>query len=102
MPAARRRLFVALAFGFAGAALAYVVLRLIESRWFPEPDPAIVVWSDRSRFVWRALLAAYAGGAAVFGGHALASRSIEAAAVWLGRITFAAAIALALQGALVP
>ncbi|MDI1443370.1 hypothetical protein [Polyangium sp. 6x1] len=102
MSATRRRLFVALAFGFAGATLAYVALRLIESLWFPEPDPAIVIWSDRSRFVWRGLIAAYAGGAAIFGGHALASRSFEAAAVWLGRVAFAAAIALALQGALVP
>ncbi|MDC3954711.1 hypothetical protein [Polyangium jinanense] len=102
MPTAPRRLLVALAFGFAGAALAYVALRLIESVWFPEPDPAIVIWSDRSRFVWRALLAAYAGGAAIFGGHALATRSIEAAAVWLGRVSVAAALALALQGALVP
>ncbi len=99
---ARRRLLVALAFGFAGSAFAYVALRLVEAVWFPEADPAIVIWSDRSRFAWRALIAAYVGGAAVFGGHALASRSIEAAAVWLERASIAAALALALQGALVP
>lgn len=102
MPSACRRLLVALAFGFAGAALVYVALRLVESVWFPEANPAIIIWSDRSRFVWRALIAAYAGGAAVFGGHALATRSIDAAACWLGRAALAAALALALQGALVP
>ena len=102
MPKARRTLLVAIAFGFVGAALAYVALRLVEVVWFPEADPRIVIWSERSRFGWRALLAAYVGGAVAFGGHALASRSIEAAAVWLGRVSLAAALGLTLQGALVP
>jgi hypothetical protein len=99
---AARRALVGLAFGFAAAVVAYVVLRLVESVMFPEPNPVVVIWTDRSRFGWRALIAAYAGGASVFAGHALATRSPRAASLWLVRITVVATIMLLAQGALVP
>jgi len=97
-----RRALVALSFGFVSVVLAYVALRVAERAFFPEPDPAIVIWSERSRFGWRALLAIYLGGAAVFGGHALASRALDRAASWLFRLVILAAAALALQGTLLP
>ena len=99
---ARRRLLVAFALGLSASVIAYVALRLVEAVWFPEVDPAIVTWTEQGRFLWRSLLAAYLGGAAVFGGHVLASRSLEIASVWLLRATLLGALALALQGALVP
>jgi hypothetical protein len=93
---------VALAFGSVLAVLAYAALRVLEITLFPEPDPAIVIWSDRSRFVWRALIAAYLGGMGVFGGYALGGRSARAAASLLPTVVLGAAVLLALQGALWP
>jgi len=97
-----RRPLLALAFGLSASVVAYVALRLVERALFPEPNPVIVIWSDRSRFGWRALIACYLGGAAIFGGYALASRSLEAASTWLFRLTVVAASLLAALGAVVP
>jgi len=97
-----RRALYGLAFGLAAAALAYVLLRLVESVFFPEPNPVVVIWTDRSRFGWRAMLAGYLGGAAVFGGHALAGRDAEAASLWLFRLVILGAVSLFLQGVFVP
>jgi hypothetical protein len=63
-----------LAFGAAAAALTYAVVRGAERAFFPEPNPVVLIWSDRSPFVWRAIIALYVGGAAVFGGFAWARR----------------------------
>lgn len=97
-----RRALVGLAYGFAAAAVAYVLLRLVEAAFFPEPNPVIVIWTDRSRFGWRAMLAGYLGGAAVFGGYTLAARDLEAASRWLFRLVLLASGLLAAQGILVP
>ncbi len=96
------RLLVGIAFGCVLAALAYAALRIVEVHRFPEADPAIVIWSDRSRFAWRALIAAYVGGMGAFGGHALARHSARAAASLLPASVLVAAVVLALQGALWP
>jgi hypothetical protein len=96
------RALLAIAFGAALAALAYAALRLAEISLFPEPDPAIVIWSERSRFAWRSLIAAYVGGMGAFGGYALAARSPRAAASWLSPAVLLAAALLSLQGALFP
>lgn len=97
-----KRLFFALAFGFVATAFAYVVLRLAEAAFFPEADPAIIIWSERSRYGWRVLLASYLGGAAVFGGYALAGRAAHQASRVLFVLVALAALLLFLQGMLVP
>ena len=96
------RLLVAIAFAFAAAVLGYVFVRAVQAAFFPEPSPVVVVWSERSGFVWRSALAIYIGGMGAFGGYALAARAPEACARWLSRGVLAAAIAIALQGALLP
>jgi hypothetical protein len=93
---------VAIAFGCVLAALAYAALRVVEAYRFPQADPAIVIWSERSSFAWRALIAAYVGGMGVFGGWALAARSARAAASLLPTAVLVAAFLFALQGALWP
>lgn len=95
-------MLVAIAFGVVLAALAYAALRVVELYRFPDADPAIVIWSDRSRFAWRALIAAYVGGMGAFGGYALAGRSPRVAASWLPTAVLVAAVVLALQGVLQP
>lgn len=96
------RLSLAIAFAFAATVLGYAVVRVVSAAFFPEPSPAIVVWSERSAFVWRSALALYIGGMGAFGGYALAARSPSAGAQWLSRAVFAAVIAIVLQGTLLP
>jgi hypothetical protein len=96
------RLLVALAYGAAATMLAYALVRGVERAFFPEPNPATLIWSGRSPFVWRLLDALHAGGAAVFGGYALAAARPEAAARWLGRALALGLGALALTTVLSP
>lgn len=96
------RALVAIAFGCVLAALAYAALRVAEAYRFPEADPAIVIWSDRSRFAWRALIAVYVGGMGAFGGYALVARSARRAASLLPGAVLVAAVLFALQAALWP
>jgi hypothetical protein len=96
------RLLVALGYAFAAAVLGYAAVRVVQAAFFPEPSPAVVVWSERSSFVWRAALALYIGGMGAFGGYAAASRWPAASAQWLPRSVAAASFAIALQGTLVP
>ncbi|MFT3767080.1 MAG: hypothetical protein QM820_16405 [Minicystis sp.] len=103
-PSLRRgeRLLVALALGAATAVIAYAVIRGVERAFFPEPNPAILIWSDRSPLVWRMASALYVGGAAVFGGHALASRDARAAARWVTAAVAIAAAAIVLLAVAAP
>ena len=96
------RLLVALGFAFAAAVLGYAAVRAVEATFFPEPSPAVVIWSERSGFVWRSALALYIGGMGAFRGYALAARSPQAGARWLSRSVVVASIAIALQGTLLP
>jgi hypothetical protein len=96
------RLLIALASACAAAAIGYAAVRVAETAFFPEPNPAVVIWSERSGFVWRSAIALYIGGASAFGGYALAARSPEVAARWIARAVLIAAIALLAQGALLP
>jgi hypothetical protein len=102
--AARRgdALLVGIAAGAAAAVIAYAAVRVIERALFPEPNPAMLIWADQSPFVWRAAIAVYLGGAGVFGGHALASRSPRAAARGLLATVAVAVAAIVAQGALRP
>ena len=71
---------LAVAVGAAVTVVAYAGIRIVERLLFAEPNPAMLIWADQSPFVWRSAIALYLGGAGVFGGYALASRSPGAAA----------------------
>jgi len=96
------RLQAALVFGLAIAAIAYTAERLVDVVLFPEPNPAIVIWTDRSRFIWRVLIASYLGGAGVFAGYGLASRTHWNVFVWMERFIFLAGACLLLQAIFAP
>ncbi len=104
MSAAKRgdALLVGIAAGAALAVIAYAGVRVLERALFPEPNPAMLIWADRSPFVWRAAIALYLGGAGAFGGHALAARSPRLAARGLLAAIAAAVAAIGIQGALWP
>jgi hypothetical protein len=95
-------LLVGIAAGAATSVLTYAALRGVERALFQEPNPAMLIWSDRNPFFWRSAIALYVGGAAVFGGYALANRAeVAASRALLGLVT-AALLAIAIQGALLP
>lgn len=98
------RVRLALAFGAActTATGLYAVLRVAQAILFPEPDPALVLWSAHAGFFWRAWTVAYVGGmAAVLAWLASAQRP-ERVARALARAVPAATALLAVQAALVP
>jgi hypothetical protein len=95
-------LLVGIAVGAAGAVIAFAAVRVLERALFPEPNPAMLIWADRSPLVWRAAIALYLGGAAAFGGHALAVRSPRAAARGLLATLAVAVAAVIAQGAVWP
>lgn len=100
--ATRVRLGGTVAFGCAAAVLVYALLRTWQRLRASDPDPALVLFSAHAGFFWRALLSAHAGGmaglAAWFAGGRDGARAARLAA-WL---VPAAAVAIALTGALVP
>lgn len=96
------QLFIAVAFGLALTVIAYVAVRLLDVVLFPEPNPVVVIWTDRSRFLWRALIATYLGGAAAFGGFAVAMRAPERVHAWLSRVILWAGGCLVVQTILAP
>jgi hypothetical protein len=96
------RLQTAAVFGLTITAIAYVAVRLLDVVLFPEPNPVVVIWTDRSRFIWRVLIASYLGGAAVFAGYRLASRTPEDVFDWLERFIVLAGVCLLLQAIFAP
>ena len=95
-------LLFGIAAGAAASVIAYAALRVVERALFQEPNPAMLIWADRSPFVWRAAIALYLGGAGIFGGAALAPRSPDTAARAVLGAVVAAVGAIAVQGAIWP
>ncbi len=93
---------LAVAVGAAVTVVAFAAVRVAERLLFAEPNPAMLIWADQSPFVWRSVIALYLGGAGVFGGHALASRSPSAAARALFVAVTVSVAAILVQGALWP
>ncbi len=96
------RLLAAIAGGAALAMIAYAAQRVVERAFFPEPNPAVLIWSDRSAFVWRALFSIYFGGLGTFGAYLLAGRREGAELRWLPALIGAALLALLVQTGLAP
>lgn len=96
-PTSVERLAMACAFGLGLATFAYAAVRVVDVVLFPEPNPVVVIWTDRSRFLWRAVIATYLGGAGAFGGYSLAHKTPERAPVWLERIILLSGATLLLQ-----
>jgi hypothetical protein len=102
-PADRRaRAGLALASSAATILLVYALVRVVQAIWFPEPNPAVVIWSARAGLYWRFFIGGFAGGMVGIAAWATSARDAPAVARWTARGIAAAAIAIALQGALVP
>jgi hypothetical protein len=93
---------VGIAAGAAASVIAYAALRVLERALFPEPNPAALIWSDQSAFVWRSAMALYLGGAGVFAGVGMALRAPRAAGRGILALVAVAVAAILAQGALCP
>lgn len=93
---------IALAAASATIVLVYAGIRAVQAIFYPEPDPALVIWSSRAAMFWRFWIGLYIGGMVGFGAFAWAGRSPERAAKWLVRLIAAAAMSISLQGLFLP
>ena len=80
----------------------YAVLRVAQAQLFPEPDPALVIWSEHAGFFWRAWIVVYAGGMAAFHAWIASARHAPRVTRLLARALPAAAALLTAQALLVP
>jgi hypothetical protein len=97
---------VALGVAFTAAAVAavllYAVARAAQAALLPDADPAAVFYSEHSGYYWRAWTVTYAGGMLGFLAYIAARRDALRTARVLAAGVVVAAIAILLQGALVP
>ena len=99
-PRPAERVLLAVAAGAATTVVAYALLRGVERAFYSEPNPALLIWSDRSAFLWRAQVALYAGGLGAFGGNALAG--FKTRVNWLSALIVTATAALLFQAMVAP
>jgi hypothetical protein len=99
-PRTAERIFIAVASGVAAAIIAYAALRVVERAFYLEPNPALLIWSDRSAFLWRTQESLYAGGLGAFGGYALSA--YESRVRWLRSLIAVAIGALILEALIAP
>ena len=84
------------------AAALYAIIRVAQALIFPEPDPALIIWSEHAGFFWRVWTVFYLGGMSAFITWLLSARYAAAIASFLGWALPASALLLAAQSVLVP
>lgn len=101
MPHAER-FCLALSTACASALFAYAALRLTEHFFYPHENPAVIIWTERSGFIWRIATALYIAGAALFGSYALAFHASKRASRLLLHLIIAAFFIALLQSLFLP
>ena len=96
------RAALALMTGLVTAVGLYGLLRGLQLIFFPEPNPATVIWSAHAGYFWRGWIVAYVGGMAGFLGWSAAGRDPERVAKALARAVVVAAAILFVQGVALP
>lgn len=84
------------------AAAVYAGLRLVQKLLFPDPDPALVIWSEHAGYFWRAWTAVYVGGMLGFVAYVAARRDPVRTARVLATSVVLSAVLITAQGLLVP
>lgn len=98
----RVRVALALVAGCTAAAILYPVLRVIQFAKGPEPDPALIIWSEHAGYFWRSWTAGYVGGMVAFGTYVVSGRHALATARFLSGALIVATIVVTLQSLFVP
>jgi hypothetical protein len=86
--------------GVSSTAL-YAALR-VGQNFFPEPDPALVIWSEHAGYFWRAWIAAYVSGTAGFVTYGISARHATQVAHVLATGVLIATVLLVTQAMFVP
>jgi hypothetical protein len=92
----------AICLALQAAVVAYAVLRLVQARLYPEPDPALVSWTTRIGLFWRMGLSVFVATMLAPLGARWVARDLAGAlraACWLAPL---AGALLGLQALLVP
>ena len=84
------------------AAALYAILRIAQKLFFPEPDPALVLWSEHAGYYWRVWTALYAGGTTGFVAWVTSGRHAARTARVLATALVVSTLLLIAQSALVP
>ena len=84
------------------ALVLYAGLRVGQKVLFPEPDPALVLWSEHAGYFWRAWTALYVGGMGGFVAYVASARHAARTARALATAVVAGVLLVAAQGVLVP
>jgi hypothetical protein len=102
VPNVRVRVAVGLMSACVTAVALYALLRILQFFVFPEPNPALVIWSAHAGYFWRVWTVAYLGGMAGFLAFAASVRdAARVVRALLSGLTVAAAL-IAVQGVFVP
>jgi len=96
------RLGLALVAAALAATALYALMRVGQKLAFPEPDPAMVIWSEHAGYYWRALTAGYLGGMVGFATWVVSARHAAATARVLVRVLPYAVAMMVAQGLLLP
>ena len=96
------QLALSVAVGACVFGIAYAFARLVQAWVYPSPDPRAVTHVARIAFHWRMWVAGWAGVLGGIGGSALWSRAPERVDRMLPALAWLTALAVALQGVLVP
>ncbi len=100
------RLSIRVALGALGAGIVavavYALLRIAQYFLFPDPNPALVIWSAHAGYFWRAWTAVYVGGCSGFLIFLAATRDAERTARALVRALTVAGVLMLVQGLFVP
>lgn len=100
--ARRAPALLAAAIAAAVAVAVYAMVRTFERLALLEPNPAALVWSERSPILWRGVIAVYAAGASAFGALALARYAPRIASRLLLVAIAVAIVLVVLQAVLLP
>ena len=101
-PSTSVRVGLAIVAACTTALVVYAALRVGQTLLVPEPDPALVLWSEHAGYFWRAWTAAYVGGMGGFVTYVAAARHAARTARVLATAIVAGGLLIAAQGVLVP
>lgn len=96
------RAALAVVAGLLAATALYAVTRAVQAALLPEPDPALVFYSEHAGFFWRSLVVGYAGGMAAFVAWIFAGRDEARVARSLARAVVPVALVLVAQALFFP
>jgi hypothetical protein len=102
MASTKLRLALAVSWSLVAATFLYALVRGVQLVLFPEANPATVIWSAHAGYFWRMWIVIYASGTVGFLVWRFAREHSEDLAKHLKNGVIGAAVAILIQGMLLP